>query len=133
MPYRKLTKKPAQTELAKNVPARGMHGYLSALSDDSEHWASRRQSMAGEPIRSATFIVVHEMVAKFAHLGVDMPSWQLFGAINKGLNRGAPGWEGWNKLRCEMLGLAPLSRLCKSEPGACRPVIGAPGFRSRGP
>lgn len=113
MPFRKLDKKPTNLELAKNVPAGGMHGYLPGLSEDAEYWENRNQGLVEEPTRPATFIVVREIHGKFAQLGIDMTTWQQFGAINRGLSRNAPGREGWNRIRCEMLGLAALSKLCQ--------------------
>lgn len=76
MPYRKLDKKPTNLELAKNVPAGGMHGYLPVLSEDAEYWENRSQALLKEPTRPATFTVVREVHGKFAQLGIDMTAWQ---------------------------------------------------------
>lgn len=112
MQYSRLNKKPANARIAKNVPAKGIHGYLPALPRELSYWEASRQS-ALDLADTVSYDLADNFVDEFTTLILHTPIWKKYGAAEKGLDRHHPYWRNWNNARCDRLGMIALSLLCR--------------------
>lgn len=105
-------KRPKNNRLAKDVPEKGMHGFLPRLNSEAAYW-QQRQHQAFNTGDTAIYDQA-EVLAANLHGCINAVSlWVGYGAVDKMLTRAHPYWHQWNNFRRDTLGVIALSLLCR--------------------
>jgi hypothetical protein len=110
--YEKLGKKPSNAKLAKNVPEKGMHGYLPALPKELTYWEERAE-IAIDLADTAIYDLAGALIHDLKDVNALTPGWRKYGAIDRSLNRKHLAWRAWENGRRDRLGVIAMSTLCR--------------------